>query len=191
MVTSRALLWLAALLPAPLLAPQAAGRMPSLWAAHYAWYETVAGPHGHRSHWMDDRNPVGELLPKSRTQPPIVECAWRHEDLAPDYARLAQQARAAGRKVFLPVYLGHDNSGFRPEGFHTIPREDGATLRGRLGAGTDANADAVLHTSFSEWPGTTVVEPSASWTAPCSYPRVMAQWRHVAFAPLPLPGVTE
>jgi hypothetical protein len=33
---------------------------------------------------------------------------------------------------------------------------------GYLGAAIDAGADAILLTSFNEWPGTTVVEPSSS-----------------------------
>ena len=81
----------------------------------------------------------------------------------------SRQAHAAGKKVFLPAHPGHDNSGFRPNDFFVMPRDDGATLRGYLRAATDAGADAVLVTSFNEWPETTVVEPSSSWPDPYFY----------------------
>ena len=71
-----------------------------------------------------------------------VKRVWKYEDLAPDYARLVQQAHAAGKKAFLPAHPGHDNSGFRPNDFFVIPRDDGGTLRGYLRAATDAGADA-------------------------------------------------
>jgi hypothetical protein len=68
-----------------------------------------------------------------------------------------------------------------------IPRDEGATLRGYLRAATDAGADAVLLTSFNEWPETTVVEPSSSWSDPYSYLRILAEWNGVKFSPPPLP----
>jgi hypothetical protein len=45
----------------------------------------------------------------------------------------------------------------------------------------------VLLTSFNEWPETTVVEPSSSWSDPYLYLRIAAEWKGVAFTPLPLP----
>jgi hypothetical protein len=66
-------------------------------------------------------------------------------------------------------------------------RDDGATLRRYLRAATDAGADVVLLTSFNEWPDTTVVEPSSSWSDPYLYLRFAAEWKGVAFTPLPLP----
>jgi len=302
----RHLLILPTLLLAPLATLHAAESKPSLRVVHYAWYETAAGPHGRWSHWMDDKNPTGKPLPKSRAQPLIgfydsddpavvrwhvrlakaagieaflvswwggadlsgaafekvilpvaaaegfqvamcselaqlhhdvkaltrqmadvlrrakdstaylrvhgkpvvylyqvpfapkltqetfaelrrgveaevgpmywmmdkianpnargvtfpdewlkipeiqmigfygtfsVKRIWKYKDLAPDYARLAQQADATGKKVFLPAHPGHDNSGFHPNDCFVIPREDGATLRGYLRAATDAGAD--------------------------------------------------
>ena len=120
-----------------------------------------------------------------------IKRVWKYTDIAPDYARLADQAHASGKKVFLPVHPGHDNSGFRPDDFFIIPREDGATLRGYLRAATDAGADVVLLTSFNEWPETTVVEPSSSWTDPYSYLKILAEWKGAAFTPPLLPRVRE
>jgi len=51
--------------------------------------------------------------------------------------------------------------------------------------------DVVLLTSFNEWPETTVVEPSASWTDPYSYLKILAEWKGAAFTPPPLPRVRE
>ena len=100
---------------------------------------------------------------------------------------MVQQAHAAGKKAFLPAHPGHDNSGFRPNDFFVIPRDDGATLRGYLRAAADAGADAILLTSFNEWPETTVVEPSSSWNDPYSYLEILAEWKEVEFNPPPLP----
>jgi hypothetical protein len=116
-----------------------------------------------------------------------VRRMWTCEELSPHYARLTQQAHAAGKKVFLPVHPGHDNSGFRPDDFFVIPRDDGRTLRGYLRAATNAGADAVLVTSFNEWPETTVVEPSSSWPDPYLYLRILAEWKGIVFSPPPLP----
>jgi hypothetical protein len=116
-----------------------------------------------------------------------IKRIWKYEDLAPDYARLVQQAHAANKKAFLPVHPGHDNSGFRPDDFFVIPRDDGDTLRGYLRAATDARADAILVTSFNEWPETTIVEPSSSWNDPYFYLKILAEWNGVKFSPPPLP----
>lgn len=117
-----------------------------------------------------------------------VKRVWKYEDLAPDYARLAQMAHAAGKKIFLPVHPGHDNSAFRPDDFFIIPRGEGATLRGYLNAATNAGADVVLLTSFNEWPETTIVEPSSSWPDPYFYLKLLAEWRGTQFVPPPLPA---
>ena len=114
-----------------------------------------------------------------------IKRIWKYEDLAPDYERLVQQAHAAGKKAFLPVHPGHDNSGFRPNDFFVIPRDDGATLRGYLRAATDAGADAILLTSFNEWPETTVVEPSSSWKDPYLYLKIVAEWKGLEFTSPP------
>lgn len=116
-----------------------------------------------------------------------VRRAWTYDELAPDYARLASQAHAAGKRVFLPVHPGHDNSGFRPNDYFIIPRDGGATLRGYLRAATDAGADAIVVTSFNEWPETTVVEPSSSWPDPYLYLKILAEWKGVSFVAPSLP----
>lgn len=120
-----------------------------------------------------------------------VRRVWKHDDLAPDYNRLVRQAHAAGKKVFLPAHPGHDNSGFRPDDYFVIPRDNGATLGGYLRAITDAGADAVLLTSFNEWPETTLVEPSSTWPDPYLYLKILAEWKGVAFNPPPLPMRTK
>ena len=116
-----------------------------------------------------------------------VKRIWKNEDLAPHYLRLAQQAHAAGKQVFLPAHPGHDNSGFRPDDYFVIPRDDGATLCGYLRAITAAGADVALVTSFNEWPETTVVEPSSSWPDPYLYLKILADWKGVTFTAPPLP----
>ena len=104
-----------------------------------------------------------------------VKRIWQYQDLASNYARLAQQAHSSGKKIFLPVHPGHDNSGFRDDEVFVIPRENGDTLRGYLRAATEAQADAILLTSFNEWPETTIVEPSSSWKDPYQYLKIIAQ----------------
>ncbi len=116
-----------------------------------------------------------------------VKRIWKYEELTPDYARLAAQAHGAGKKVFLPAHPGHDNSGFRPDDNFVMPREDGATLRGYLRAATEAKADAVLLTSFNEWPETTNVEPSSSWADPYFYLKILAEWKSLKFKAPSLP----
>ena len=119
-----------------------------------------------------------------------VKRIWKYDDLAPDYARLVRQAHAAGKKVFLPAHPGLDNSGIQAPYF-IIPRQDGTTLRGYLQAITDAGADAVLITSFNEWPETTIVEPSSTWRDPYLYLKILARWKGVAFSAPSLPKSTR
>lgn len=64
-----------------------------------------------------------------------------------------------------------------------MPRRDGETLRDYLRAATDAHADAILVTSWNEWPETTVVEPSSTWEDPYGFLRILAAWRGIAFEP--------
>ncbi|MCX6910297.1 MAG: glycoside hydrolase family 99-like domain-containing protein [Verrucomicrobia bacterium] len=120
-----------------------------------------------------------------------IKRIWKYDDLAPHYTRLVRQAHAAGKKVFLPAHPGHDNSGFRPNDFFVIPREEGATLRGYLRAITDAGADVALLTSFNEWPETTIVEPSSSWLNPYFYLKLLAEWKCLSFTPPPLPRTAK
>ena len=115
-----------------------------------------------------------------------VKRIWKYQDLVPIYKRLAKQAHAAGKKVLLPAHPGHDNSGFRPDDYFIIPRESGATLRGYLRAAAEAGADAILLTSFNEWPETTVVEPSSSWADPYFYLKILAEWKGIDFSAPPL-----
>lgn len=106
--------------------------------------------------------------------------ADRHEDLVDEYRHIAGQAHAAGRRVVLPVHPGHDNTRWRADGYR-MPRRDGDTLRDYLRAATDAGADAILVTSWNEWPETTVVEPAATWDDPYLFLRILAAWRGKAF----------
>jgi hypothetical protein len=115
-----------------------------------------------------------------------IKRIWKYDELAPHYSRLVREAHAAGKKAFLPAHPGHDNSGFRPNDFFVIPRNDGATLRGYLRAIADAGADVALLTSFNEWPETTIIEPS-SWPDPYFYLKLLAEWKGVAFNIPPLP----
>jgi arylsulfatase A-like enzyme len=110
-----------------------------------------------------------------------IKRVWAYDDLMPDYRRVAEAAHAKGKKVFLPVHPGHDNSGFRPDDFFVIPHDNGKTLRGYLRLATDAGADAILVTSFNEWPETTVVEPSSSWADPYQYLKILAEWKGIPF----------
>lgn len=108
--------------------------------------------------------------------------ADRYDELITEYRHLAGQAHAAGRRMVLPVHPGHDNSRFRADPYR-MPRRDGDTLRDYLRAATDAGADAVLVTSWNEWPETTVVEPASSWEDPYAFLRILAAWRGIPFAP--------
>jgi hypothetical protein len=172
---------------------------PATFAELQHGVEAEVGP----VYWMMDKiaNPNGSglTLPDAWLKIPeiamigfygtfSVKRVWKYEDVAPDYARLARQAHAAGKKLFLPAHPGHDNSGFRPNDFFIIPRDNGATLRGYLRAATDTGADVVLLTSFNEWPETTVVEPASSWPDPYLYLKIVAEWKGVTFTPPPLPG---
>jgi glycoprotein endo-alpha-1,2-mannosidase len=157
----------------------------------YWMMDKIANPNGHGLTFPEAWLKIPEIPMLGFYGTFSVKRVWKYEDFAPAYARLAQQAHAAGKKVFLPAHPGHDNSGFRPDDFFVIPREEGATLRGYLRAATDARADVVLLTSFNEWPETTGVEPSSSWPDPYSYLKVVAEWKGVTFSPPPLPGVTK
>ncbi|MCX7008210.1 MAG: glycoside hydrolase family 99-like domain-containing protein [Kiritimatiellaeota bacterium] len=116
---------------------------------------------------------------------------WQYDDIAPHYRRMTQQAHAAGKKTFLPAHPGHDNSGFRPNDYFVIPRDDGVTLRDYLRAITDAGADAALVTSFNEWPETTIVEPSSSWPDPYFYLKILAEWKGIKFVPPSMPATKK
>ncbi len=153
-------------------------------------------------HWLMDKvsnaNNRGLNFPADWLQVPEISMIgfygtfsikriWKYDDLAPEYARLVRQAHAAGKTVFLPAHPGLDNSGIQSPYF-VIPRDNGATLRGYLRAISDAGADAVLVTSFNEWPETTVVEPSSTWPDPYLYLKILAEWKGVAFAAPPMPA---
>jgi hypothetical protein len=108
--------------------------------------------------------------------------ADRYEELIAEYRHLADQAHAAGRRIVLPVHPGHDNSRFVADPYR-MPRRDGETLRDYLRAATDAGADAILVTSWNEWPETTVVEPASTWEDPYQFLRILAAWRGIPFEP--------
>jgi len=112
--------------------------------------------------------------------------ANRYEELAGKYRYLVKLAHDAGKKMLLPIHPGHDNSHFS-ETPYVMPRCDGQTLRDFLRAATDAQADFILVTSFNEWPETTVVEPSSSWSDPYQYLKILADWKGLTFTPPNLP----
>ncbi|MBT3379017.1 MAG: hypothetical protein HN742_11850 [Lentisphaerae bacterium] len=114
--------------------------------------------------------------------------AHRYEDLVGTYRYMASLARQAGKKMLLPVHPGHDNSHFRDDPY-VMPRREGQTLRDYLQAATDANADLVMITSWNEWPETTVIEPSSTWSDPYLYLRIVAEWKGKVFSiPVGRPG---
>jgi len=39
----------------------------------------------------------------------------------------------------------------------------------------------VMVTSFNEWPESTVIEPSSSWSDPYQYLKILADWKGVKF----------
>ena len=105
--------------------------------------------------------------------------AHRYEDLIGTYRYLVALAHRAGKKMILPVHPGHNNARYR-EDYYEMPRRDGQTLRDYLTAAEDAGADAILVTSWNEWPETTVIEPSRTWSDPYQYVRILAAWKGVA-----------
>ncbi len=108
--------------------------------------------------------------------------AHRHEEIAGKYRFLAGQARKAGKKMLLPVHPGHDNRRFRSsDSAYHMPRRNGQTLKDFLRAAAEAPADFVMVTSFNEWPETTIVEPSSSWSDPYRHLRILADWKGVEF----------
>jgi hypothetical protein len=106
---------------------------------------------------------------------------YKYEDLVPRYRRVVEQAHAAGKKMVLPVHPGHDNAREGNPNRFKMPRREGETLRGYLRAATEAGADFVMVTSFNEWPETTGVEPSSSWSDPYLYLKILAQWKGIKF----------
>jgi hypothetical protein len=106
--------------------------------------------------------------------------AHTYEEPAGKYRYLTGHARAAGKKMLLPVHPGHDNSRFNPTPC-AMPRRDGQTLRDYLRAAEDAAADFILVTSWNEWPETTTVEPASTWPDPYLYLQLLAEWKGVRF----------
>jgi hypothetical protein len=68
-----------------------------------------------------------------------------------------------------------------------MPRRDGLTLRDFLRAASDAGADYIMITSWNEWPESTVIEPSSSWSDPYQYLKILAEWKGTSFNPPPFP----
>ena len=110
-----------------------------------------------------------------------IKREWTYDRLLTDYTRVVNAAHAAGKKICVPAHPGHDNSGFRPDDNFVMPRDNGETLRGYLRLATDVGADAIMLTSFNEWPETTVVEPSSSWADPYQYLKIIAEWKGMPF----------
>jgi hypothetical protein len=46
-------------------------------------------------------------------------------------------------------------------------------------------------TSWNEWPESTVIEPSSSWSDPYQYLKIVAEWKGVTFTQPPLPTMKE
>ena len=91
-------------------------------------------------------------------------------------------AHDAGKKMLLPAHPGHDNSHFGKTPY-VMPRSDGQTLRDFLRAAKEAHADFIMVTSFNEWPETTVIEPSSSWSDPYQDLKILADWKGLNFKP--------
>lgn len=106
--------------------------------------------------------------------------AHEYDALVGKYRYLTKLAHDAGKKMLLPVHPGHDNSRFRDDPY-VMPCRDGQTLRDFLRAATDAGADYIMVTSWNEWPESTVIEPSSTWSDPYKYLRVIAEWRGKKF----------
>jgi len=115
-----------------------------------------------------------------------VQRIHTYEELAPQYAGMAKQIQRAGKAAILPLHPGLDNSRLQ-EGSYIIPRKQGDTLRAYIRAATDAGADALILTSFNEWPETTVVEPAMTWDDPYRYLKILADWKGLDFTPPPVP----
>lgn len=103
------------------------------------------------------------------------------------YRYLTNLAHDAGKKMLLPVHPGHDNSHFSDDPY-VMPRRDGQTLRDFLRAATDAGADYIMVTSWNEWPESTVVEPSSSWSDPFLYLKILAEWKGLTFVAPKMPS---
>jgi hypothetical protein len=106
--------------------------------------------------------------------------AHEYDAIVGKYRYLTKLAHDAGKKMLLPVHPGHDNSRFRDDP-DVMPRRDGQTLRDLLRAATDAGADYIMVTSWNEWPESTVIEPSSTWSDPYQYLKVIAEWRGKKF----------
>jgi hypothetical protein len=111
---------------------------------------------------------------------------YSYEVLAPRYAYLVDQAHRAGRKMFLPVHPGFDNSRFTKDGF-IMPRENGRTFDTYLRAAREAGADGIILTSWNEWPETTAIEPAATWDDPYLYLRMLGGFTGHSPAEFPQP----
>jgi hypothetical protein len=107
--------------------------------------------------------------------------AHQYGELIGKYRYLVELAHGAGKKMLLPVHPGHDNSRFRTDPY-VMPRRDGQTFREYLRAATEAGADFILVTSWNEWPETTVIEPSSTWSEPYLYLKILAEWKGIAFS---------
>jgi hypothetical protein len=110
----------------------------------------------------------------------------RPKSIANLYEGFVQNVRNAGKQVALPVSPGHDNTPVNPEP-GIIPRENGATLKSFLQAVDVAKPEIVLVCSWNEWLETTQVEPSATWSDPYLYLKILANWRELDWKQPPLP----
>jgi hypothetical protein len=68
-----------------------------------------------------------------------------------------------------------------------LPRRDGALLKAFLHAIDAAQPDVAVVCSFNEWYEMTEVEPSATWSDPYLYLKMIAEWRGRTWEPPALP----
>ena len=102
------------------------------------------------------------------------------------YAGFARQVHEAGHAVQLPLSPGHDNTAVHDAPL-VLPRRDGALLKAFLHAIDAAQPDVAVVCSFNEWYEMTEVEPSATWSDPYLYLKMIAEWRGRTWEPPALP----
>lgn len=114
---------------------------------------------------------------------------WRETNataLTQLYMGFAQNVRAAGKAVQLPVLPGHDNTAVN-ETPYVVARREGETLRAFLQAVEAAKPELAVICSFNEWFEMTEIEPSLTWNDPYLYLKIIAEWRGKQWQAPPLP----
>ena len=166
------LISLAILLLVSVLQLHAAERKPALWAVYYAWYHSG----GKSSMWTVD----GTAQPRSKAQPLVGYYDSDNAEVVRWHIRLA---KAAGIDAFLVSWWGGANNSGRAFEKVILPVAAEEKFQVALCSELAQFHQDVKMTSFNEWPETTVVEPSSSWSDPDLYLRILAEWRGVKFSP--------